>query len=109
MGGAGDVKLLTYSTTMSTRKPHNDLAGYVCERKSKHPKLPGYFAVFDKNKGGDWVTGTDGERWGVLHIKPDGSAGCIVTLTQLKHARDLAVDMANGSDAADLGQHEDLT
>ena len=91
---------------MSNRKPHNNLAGYVCERKSKHPKLPGHFAVFDKKNGGDWVTGTDGERWGVLHIKPDGEAGCVVCLTALPSARALMVDMAEGSDVADLGQHE---
>lgn len=54
---------------MSTRKPHNNLSGYVCELKSKHPKLMGHFVIFDKNKGGDWVTGMDGQRYGLVYIK----------------------------------------
>lgn len=92
---------------MSTRKPHNDLAGYVCERKSKHPKLPGHFAIFDKNKGGEWVTGSDGQRWGLLHIKPDGASGCVVCFTALPSARAVMVDMCNGSNVADFGQHDE--
>jgi len=93
---------------MSNRKPHNDLAGYVSERKSIHPRLPGHFAIFDRDKGGAWVTGEDGARWGVLHIKRDDTAGCVVTLSSLQSARGLMVDMARGSNVADFGQNESI-
>lgn len=94
------------STLKSNRKPHNDLAGYVCELKSKHPKLPGHFAIFARDKGGDWVTGTDGDRYAVAHIKPDDAMGCLVCVQNLPTARAIMKDMASGSDIADLGQHE---
>lgn len=90
---------------MSTRKPHNDLAGYVCELKSHHPKLPGHFTVFARDKGGDWVTGADGDRYAVAHIKTDDAMGCVVCLPNLPSARALMKDMAVGSDIADFGQH----
>lgn len=92
---------------MSARKPHNGLAGYVCERKSHHPKLPGYFVIFDRDKGGDWVTGTDGSRWGVLHIKADDTSGCVITFTNLQAARDVLTLMCKGSNIGDFGQHEE--
>lgn len=91
---------------MSRRKPHNDLAGYVCELKSKHPKLPGHFAIFDKKKGGEWVTGEDGQRYGLLHVRSDDTSGCVVCFSNLPSARAVMKDMANGSDIADFGQHE---
>lgn len=92
--------------TKSKRKPHNDLAGYVCERKSFHPKLLGYFVIFDKNKGGEWVTGEDGNRYAVLHIKEDDTSGCVITFTSLPTARAVMVDMTQGGDIGDFGQHE---
>lgn len=92
---------------MSKRKPHNDLLGYVCERKSKHSKLPGHFAVFARDKGGDWVTGADGDRYAVAHIKPDDSMGCVVCMPNLPSARAVMYEMADGGNIADLGQHEE--
>jgi hypothetical protein len=93
---------------MSTRKPHNNLAGYVCELKSKHPKLPGHFAIFARDKGGDWVTGTGrDERYAVLHIKPDNTPGCYVTMPNLPCSREVMKDMAAGGNIADLGQYGD--
>ena len=92
---------------MSNRKPYNDLAGYICELKSKHPKLPGHFAIFARDKGGDWITGTDGERYGVAHMKPDETVGCIVCLSNLPSARAVMKDMAAGGNVADLGQYDD--
>jgi len=92
---------------MSRRKPHNDLAGYVCELKSRHAKLPGHFVVFARDKGGDWVTGTDGDRYAVAHIKPDNTVGCIVCLHNLPTARAVMKDMAAGGNIADLGQYEE--
>lgn len=91
---------------MSNRKPHNDLAGYVCELKSRHPKLPGHFAIFARDKGGDWITGTDGDRYGVAHMKADDTVGCIVCMPNLPSARWLMKEMVSGSDVADFGQHQ---
>lgn len=91
---------------MSKRKLFNDAAGYVCQLKSKHPKLPGYFVIFDRNKGGDWVTGSDGERYGVIHGRPDGTLGCVVTVPNMSSARALMKAMAAGSNVCDLGQYE---
>lgn len=89
---------------MSTRKPHNHLAGYVCELKSHHPKLPGHFVVFARDKGGGWVTGTDGDRYAVMHIN-GGQCGAMVCLPNLPSARAVMQDMAAGSNVADLSQH----
>lgn len=94
----------TYS--ISNRKPHNNLNGYVCERKSKHPKLPGHIGIFDRDKGGAWITGEDGERWGVAHLKPEHQVGGIVTVSSLEAARALMEHMADGGNSADLGQHD---
>ena len=91
---------------MSTRKPHNDLAGYVCELKSKHPKLPGHFVIFDKNKGGEWITGSDGLRYAVIHAKPDDTFGCLIGFSSLPSARGVMKEMCAGSDIGDFGQHE---
>ncbi|RYD48786.1 MAG: hypothetical protein EOP85_02865 [Verrucomicrobiaceae bacterium] len=92
---------------MSNRKPHNHLEGYVCELKSKHPKLPGHFGIFDKNKGGAWITGADGIRYGVAHLKSDNTVGGIVTVPNIISARDIMKDMAAGGDIADFGQHNE--
>lgn len=101
------MKNITFDRSTGTkRKPHNHLAGYVCERKSAHAKLPGYFAIFDKKTGGDWVTGTDGHRYGVLHIYPDEHAGCVITFTNLPSARAVMVEMATGGNIGDFGQHD---
>lgn len=87
---------------MSTRKPHNNLAGYVCELKSKHPKLPGHIAIFRTHEAeldcGDC-------RWAVAHMPSDGNIGCFVGINSLQSARELMKDMAAGGNMADLGQH----
>jgi hypothetical protein len=81
------------------RKPHSKNAGYVTERTSRHPKLPGYFVVYDRDNGFDCDAG---DRWIVMH-EPSSHH---VSLPSLAKARALMVDMANGSDIADFGQHE---
>jgi|ETNmetMinimDraft_25_1059894.scaffolds.fasta_scaffold06424_4 hypothetical protein len=51
------------------RKPHNDYAGYVFERKIRHNTGGGgHIVVIDRKKeGGDWVEGLDtSHRWVVL-------------------------------------------
>lgn len=90
---------------MSTRKPHNDLAGYVAELRSHHPRLPGHFAIFARDKGGDWITGTDGDRYAVAHMRQDHTVGGIVCLPNLPSARAVMKDMAAGGNVADMGQH----
>lgn len=47
----------------SNRKPHNWFAGYVAERKVKHP-FGGHIIILDRDNGGEWVDG--GERWVLL-------------------------------------------
>lgn len=89
---------------MSKRKPHNDISGYVCERKSYHPKLPGHFVVIDRKNGGDWIHAES--RWVLMHM--DGQkCKCFVSVTDRKSATDLMKEIANGVDVVDLGQYQD--
>ena len=86
-----------------TRKPHSGNAGYVSERVSKHPKLPGHFVIYDRN-----LAGIDAEhRWIVVH-EPSrvGAAAHHVAMPNLPAARALMVAMARGEDVADFGQWE---
>lgn len=92
-------------SAQNKRKPHNNWLGYVTERKSRHPKLPGYFAIFDRDNGGDWVTGTDGERWGLLHIKTDNTCGGVCTFSSLPQARSFLYDAVDGGNVVDFGQN----
>jgi len=89
-----------------TRKPHNGNAGYVCELKSKHPKLPGHIVIYDRDA--DPSPGIDADhRWIVMHHPTNAAADShLVAVPTLKTARALMKDMANGGDTADLGQHE---
>lgn len=87
----------------STRKPHNHLAGYRAELKSKHPGLPGHIVIFDRENGGDWIDA--GDRWVVMHINGD-DCGCMVAVGSMASARDLMKHVANGGDEVDLGQHQ---
>jgi len=86
----------------SSRKPHNHLAGYRAELRSKHPGLPGHIVIFDRANGGEWIA-ADG-RWIVMHI--DGDAlGCMVEVGSMQSARELMKHVANGGDEVDLGQN----
>lgn len=84
---------------MSNRKPHMENDGYVTERKSKHPKLPGHFVVYDRENGFDCDAD---DRWIVMH-EPSSAHVSVPTLAS---ARALMVDMANGEDMADFGQND---
>lgn len=87
-------------TAASIRKPHNDNAGYVCELKSKHPKLPGHFVIYDRDA--DPSPGIDAdERWILMH-EPSSHH---VAIGSLKHARELMKAAAAGSDVIDFGQN----
>lgn len=54
---------------MSSRKPYNEDAGYVCSRKM--PNNLGHVVIYDRNNGGDWI---DGEtRWILAHYDQNGA------------------------------------
>lgn len=83
------------------RKPHMNNAGYVTERKSKHPKLPGHFVVYDRDATPSPDIDAD-ERWIVMH-EPSSHH---IAVSSRRHAQELMVAMAEGADEADFGQHE---
>jgi len=85
----------------NNHKPHMHNAGYVTERKSNHPKLPGHFVVYDRDANPSPGIDAD-ERWIVMHEPSSYHVAC----PSLSKARDLMVAMAAGSDHVDLGQHE---
>ncbi|MFY0540041.1 hypothetical protein [Nannocystis pusilla] len=82
-------------------KPHAADAGYVAERKSNHPKLPGHFVIYDRDAEPPPDIDAD-DRWVVMHVP--GSA--MVSCTNLRLAREVMAAMASGSDDFDFGQHE---
>ena len=57
---------------MNARKPHAELAGFVCERKAR---LGGHVVVYDRKSGFDCDAG---ERWIVQH-EPSGRHVAIAT------------------------------
>ena len=86
--------------TGGPRKPHNGNAGYVCELKSKHPKLTGHFVIYDRDA--DPSPGIDCDcRWVVMHEPSSHHVGC----KSLATARQLMKSMAAGGDDADFGQN----
>lgn len=84
------------------RKPHMSNAGYVTERKSKHPKLPGHFVVYDRDANPSPGIDAD-ERWIVMH-EPSSHH---IAVSSLRAARALMAAMAAGDDCADFGQYEE--
>lgn len=94
----------------SGRKPHNNYRGYVCERKSKHPKLPGHFIVLDAKDGGDWAFGGSELRWAVMYepnIWETYRPATIVCMPTKISAIELMKAAASGSDECDFGQNDD--
>lgn len=83
------------------RKPHCMNAGYRTERKSRHPKLPGHFVIYDRDASPAPGIDSD-ERWIVMH-EPSSHH---VTCTNYDAAYQLMEAMAAGGDDADFGQHE---
>lgn len=59
---------------MSTRKPHNNVEGYVCELKCT---LGGHIVIYDA-KYATWIDAA--ERWVVLH-EPSSLHVCVKTLS----------------------------
>lgn len=85
---------------VSKRKPHNHIPGYVAERVSKHPKLPGHFVIYDRNKG--FEIDAD-ERWIVMH-EPSSAHIAVKTLAI---ARSIMYAAAEGGNEIDFGQNSD--
>lgn len=84
---------------MANRKPHRDLEGYVCERKSKHPRLPGHIVIFDRTK----TNTIDADyRWVVMSLPGTYH----VSVKSLSDARRIMQSVADGADTVDLGQDE---
>ena len=86
----------------SNRKPHMHNAGYVTERKSQHPKLPGHIVIYDRDAEPSPGIDAD-ERWIVMH-EPSSYH---VSVKSRQVAQDLMVSMAAGGNDIDLGQHEE--
>ena len=84
----------------TNRKPHAGNAGYTTERKSKHPQLPGYFVVYDRQRG--FEIDAD-ERWIVMH-EPSSHH---VAVSSLEKARSIMVAAAEGSNDVDFGQNSE--
>jgi len=80
------------------------MSGYVCERKSNHPKLPGHFIVLRAELAGLDVGNEC--KYAVAHCKGE-QMGCFVGMTNLPSARALMYDMAAGGNVADLGQYKE--
>lgn len=72
---------------ISTRKPHNGIAGYVCELKCKRA-CGGHVVVYDRERGADWIDAD--ERWVVMH-EP---STLHVAVSSLRHAREIMKDAA---------------
>lgn len=71
-------------TEVSRRKPHNNQAGYVCERKVQHTR-GGHIVLLDRDNGGDWIDAP--HRW-VLSWEPGGGGGgAFVSYTSQAGAR----------------------
>lgn len=87
--------------TGGKRKPHNGNAGYVCELKSHHPKLPGHFVIYDRNAKPSPDIDAD-FRWVLMH-EPSSYHVAFKTLADARYAMK---EMANGSNLCDMGQHD---
>jgi hypothetical protein len=81
------------------KNPYKKNAGYVDSRISNHPKLPGHFVVYDRNKGFDCDAD---ERWIVMH-EPSSHHIAVKSLIQ---AKEIMSEAAKGSDLVDFGQHD---
>ena len=67
--------------------------------------MPGHFVVIDHHNGGEWLDSC-GLRWSVVHFDGD-RAGCFISSDTKAGAIATMKAMAEGSDDADLGQHEE--
>ena len=71
---------------MSNRKPHNDTAGYVCERRHPHG---GWLMLLDRQNGGDWVDADT--RWVLVRM----DVGHMACGTVAVVSRAMAYDIIN--------------
>ncbi len=82
----------------STRKPHNDIAGYVAERKAR---LGGYIVIYDRDGGFELDAS---ERWIVMH-EPSSRHVAVRTLAT---ARGLMKVLAEAQTVAEADRHADV-
>ena len=68
------------------RKPHNHIAGYVCELKCNAPQ-GGHVVIYDRHNGADWID-VD-ERWVVAH-EPSGLHMAVGSLRRARQDMKLA-------------------
>lgn len=87
------------------RKPHNEYAGYVAERVSHHPKLPGHIVIYDRDA--DPGPDIDAEHRWIIAYEPSDARGSMtfVSLPSIRAARVLMKSTAAGADDADFGQN----
>lgn len=83
---------------MSTRKPHNDTEGYVCELKCK---LGGHIVIYDAKRA-TWIDA--GERWVVFH-EPSSLHVCVKTLAI---ARDIMKHVARAETLEEAKKGADI-
>lgn len=83
---------------MSTRKPHNNTQGYVCELKCK---LGGHIVIYDA-KYATWIDAA--ERWVVFH-EPSSLHVCVKTLAT---AREIMKHVARARTLAEAQQAADI-
>ncbi|MCL4473527.1 MAG: hypothetical protein M1455_06260 [Actinobacteria bacterium] len=83
----------------STRKPHNDVPGYVCELKAT---MGGHAVIYDRQRGADWI---DAEyRWIVMH-EPSTKH---VAISSLSHARSIMKGWARSTTIEEACMHADI-
>lgn len=83
----------------SVRKPHNNVAGYVCELKAK---LGGHIVIYDRQRGGDWIDAD--QRWVVMH-EP---SSLHVEVRTLAHARDVMKGVARAVTRDEAAGYADI-
>jgi hypothetical protein len=83
---------------MSSRKPHNTVAGYVGELKAA---LGGHIVIYDRANG--FVIDGDA-RWVVMH-EPSSLHVCV---TSLAHARSVMKGVARATTIDDARRHADI-
>lgn len=83
------------------RNPHRNEAGYVTACWSKHPRLPGYFVIYDRHATPAPDIDAD-DRWVVMHALSSSMVSC----TSLRLARETMAFAAAGGNDVDFGQYK---
>jgi hypothetical protein len=81
------------------RKPHNDLAGYVCELKAK---LGGHIVILDRENGASDIDAD--YRWIVMHMPSTQH----IAVRSLAHARQIMKGVAKARSIDEACEHADI-